>query len=78
VVFSIYFPQGILLPIGRAILDSLIKIEGVNLRRERSHSLLYNLMLLMNSWESIITSLVYGTALFYHYYHSLQEGGRSI
>jgi len=76
--FSIYFLQGILFLMGGAILDFLIKIAGANLRRERSCSLLYNLMLLMNSWASIITSLVYGAALFHQYHHSLQEGGQSI
>lgn len=132
-VFSVYFLGGWLFVVFGAFIDSLIKIAGVNLRKEKRYSLffgigfglatsflslsysntvwlygiisafaavlfhsstsvtahstevfkplpglfllslLYNALLVLNSWESIIIAMVYGIVLFHHQYRALRS-----
>lgn len=131
--FSVYFLGGWLFVVFGAFTDSLIKIAGVNLRKEKKYSLffglgfglatsflslfysnalwlygiifalvavlfhsstsviahstevfrplprlfllslLYNILLTLNSWESIIIAMVYGVILFHHQYRALRS-----
>lgn len=129
--FSTYFLGGWSFLIGGALIDSLIKIAGVNLRKEKRYSLffglgfalaigffslfygasnalygalfslsailfhsstailafssevfkplprifllsiIYNLLLMLNSWASIVIALLYSAFLFYRQYRDL-------
>ncbi len=135
--FSMYFLGGWLFLIGGALIDSLIKIAGVNLRKERNYSLffglgfglaigffslfygtsdalygivfsasailfhsstaitafsseifkplprifllsiIYNLLLMLNSWASLVIALLYSAFLFHRQYRELSEKYKS-